>query len=188
MKTPFVYIIHGYMAHPENHWFPWLKNNLDAIGVETDILLMPDSSNPKVNEWISFLQKTIHRHDERTFFVAHSLGCITLLRYLNIMDTMDRIGGMILVSGFAESLPLHPELDEFTDTHIDYRAIMGIAPKRSVIVSDNDLIVPPELTITFCSKLNASLVEVKGGGHFMGSEGFYELPAVWEQLKQMLGV
>ena len=176
------------MAHPENHWFPWLKNNLDAIGVETEILLMPDPRNPKVNEWVSFLQKTILRHDEQTFFVAHSLGCIALLRHLNSMNITDRIGGLILVSGFETSLPLHPELDEFTDTHIDYRIIRSIAQKRAVIVSDNDLVVPPELTITFCSKLNASLVEVKGGGHFMGSEGFYELPVVWEQLKQMLGV
>ncbi len=43
---------------------------------------MPNALEPKVEEWVEYLSSNINVCDENTFFVAHSLGCVTLLRYL----------------------------------------------------------------------------------------------------------
>ncbi len=40
-----VYIVHGYTASADKHWFPWLEQELAKIGVECYRLNMPDSSS-----------------------------------------------------------------------------------------------------------------------------------------------
>ena len=48
-----IYVIHGYGASPDKHWFPWLKRILGNKGYEIEILKMPNPEAPKVNEWIA---------------------------------------------------------------------------------------------------------------------------------------
>jgi predicted alpha/beta hydrolase family esterase len=44
---------------------------------------MPDSSEPRLAAWLARLGAEVAHPDERTFFVAHSLGAVTLLKYLD---------------------------------------------------------------------------------------------------------
>jgi len=73
-----VYIIHGYGASPANHWFPWLKEKLIADDNQVLVLHMPNSSDPKKEEWLETLANKIKNLDNNTYFVTHSLGSITL--------------------------------------------------------------------------------------------------------------
>ncbi|WP_460151553.1 RBBP9/YdeN family alpha/beta hydrolase, partial [Priestia megaterium] len=73
-----VYIIHGYGASPSNHWFPWLKEKLIADNHQVSVLHMPNSSDPKKEEWLKTLANKIKNLDNNAYFVAHSLGSITL--------------------------------------------------------------------------------------------------------------
>ena len=86
-----VFLIHGWEGKPDNHWFPWLALELKAdfsahggpaSGWEVNAPQMPNAAEPKVSEWLSFLKDYVGRPDEETFFVGHSLGCITVARYL----------------------------------------------------------------------------------------------------------
>lgn len=180
-----VTIVHGYMASPRDHWFPWLKAKLEAEGADVEVLDLPDSANAKADAWLDYLQANIHQPDANHYFVAHSLGCITLLRYLDGLPAQTRIGGFVLVSGFADSLSLLPQLDEFTTPPLDYRQLIGIAPKRVVIASRDDAIVPYRQTAALSRSLKAQLFSVPHGGHFLGSEGYVQLPVVYEQILSM---
>lgn len=186
MKNTHVYIIHGYMASPQSHWFPWLQEKLMPQGATVTILPMPDSSQPKASAWLSFLKEQVKSPSENTFFVAHSLGCITLLRYLQSLDTDSRIGGFVLVSGFSDALVNLPQLDEFTSGPLDYPRLIAMAPSRSVIVSLNDVIVPHQQTEHLSSLLQARLRTISNGGHFLASEGFTQLQEVYEDLNEMI--
>ena len=46
-----VFIIHGFDASPEEHWFPWLEAQLRERGIQAIRLRMPESSRP-VSGWI----------------------------------------------------------------------------------------------------------------------------------------
>lgn len=186
MKKTKVYIIHGYMANPSNHWFPWLKKKLNDENIETKILDLPDSQNPKLEQWVSVLKKEIHNPDPNTFLVAHSLGCITTLKYLSEMPSTLRIGGLVCVSGFSESLPNLPMLNEFTKKKYDIIRVKEISPKSVVIVSEDDKIVSPDLTKGLSKELGSNLISLKKGGHFLDTDGFKEFPEVLGEIDKMI--
>ncbi|MDB5969155.1 MAG: hydrolase [Hydrocarboniphaga sp.] len=186
MTGKHVTIIHGYVASPQDHWFPWLKAKLEAQGAEVAVLALPDSANPRADAWLAYLKANIHHHDRNSYFVAHSLGCITLLRYLDGLDQPTPIGGFVLVSGFADSLSLLPQLDDFTREPLNYPHLTGLAMRRSVIASRNDPVVPYRQTAALSRSLKAELHSIDHGGHFLGSEGFTELPPVYDELARMI--
>lgn len=172
------------MAQPSDHWFPWLKKRLVDEGFDVDILPMPNSAHPDALAWDQFLEARIGRHDQDTFFVAHSLGCISLLRYL-ARKTATSVGGFVLVSGFSEPLPQLPQLDPFIAPADVLERARAIAARRTVIAARDDAIVPYESTWRLARQLQARFVTVDRGGHFLGSEGFTEFGLVYEHLVAM---
>lgn len=186
MTGKHVYIVHGYMASPQDHWFGWLRTQLQARGAEVSVLAMPDSARPSAAAWQAHLQKQVVHHDRDSYFVGHSLGCIALLRYLDSLDQPTPIGGLVLVAGFAEALSRLPELDGFTRAPLDYPHLIGLAPRRAVLASRDDAVVPYRQTEALARALQAPLLSVAHGGHFLGSEGHTTLPPVYEELEKMM--
>ncbi|SDC71070.1 hypothetical protein SAMN05428966_102166 [Massilia sp. PDC64] len=176
-----VYIIHGYMAAPSDHWFPWLQRRLSAEGVEADVLSMPEPGRPDPVAWGDYLDAHVVRPDEDTFFVAHSLGCIALLHHLARVQA-SRIGGIVLVSGFDAPLPGLPQLDGFVASPARLDRIKDLAPCRSVIAARDDTIVPYVLTRHLAEHIGAEFITVEKGGHFLASDGFVEFPLVYQTL------
>ena len=63
MKRAF--IIHGYGATPEDHWFSWLAQQLQAAGVATAIPALPDPEQPDFDRW----QAALATHDFAAAFL-----------------------------------------------------------------------------------------------------------------------
>ena len=185
-ESPRVYIIHGYNASPSDHWFPWLHKELSRIGVEAVVLNMPDSSNPEPEEWLVYLELEIQEIDKNTFFVAHSLGCVSLLKYLNSLEHNTEIGGMVLVSGFVSPLENIPELNGFVEDALDFNTLISASENRIVIGAIDDPIVSYVHTKELSKALRAELHQLEEGGHFLGMNGYTKLPVVLEALKKMI--
>lgn len=178
-----LYIIHGYGAGPQHHWFPWLAEQARKQGAEATVLSLPDPSAPRPEAWQQALREAVPAPDCNTLFVAHSLGCISLLRYLDSLPGERKIGGLILVSGFSGPLPILPALDAFTATPIDYARIRQMTPHRIVIGAADDAIVPYALTEALGKSLEAKSVKLEKGGHFLADDGFTEFPRVLDELR-----
>jgi len=181
-----VYIIHGYGASPSNHWFPWLKEKLIADDHQVSVLHLPNSSDPKKEEWLKTLATKIKNLDTNTYFVAHSLGSITLLNYLEQLDPLPGFGGFILVSGFSKPLSSLPSLDPFTVKKVDYQKIISATNSRAVIAAEDDYIVPFQLSENLSKQLDTSFYPVKKGGHFLEDDGFITFPLVYDILNNMI--
>ena len=179
-------IVHGFMASPEDHWFPWLKERAEALGMAVVIPAMPDSAAPDDQRWQETLCQQVGEVDDETFFVGHSLGCITALRYLSQRPGEQRAGGIIMVSGFSEPVPVLPELDAFTAAPLDNLANLTAITHRAVIASLNDEIVAPEYSLRLSQQLNAPLYGLTDGGHFLDRDGFDTLPLTETLLKQFV--
>ncbi|OQP84250.1 hypothetical protein BTR14_20080 [Rhizobium rhizosphaerae] len=179
-------IVHGYMANPSAHWFPWLGRALERHGLDVTIAAMPESQAPRPDVWAETLQVLLPEPDETTLFIGHSLGCITLLRHLSRLPAGARIGGYVLVSGFDRPLPNLPDLDDFTTEPLDYDALKRMTDVRLSIYSDNDTIVDPAYSRALAAALNTAEIERPGAGHFLASEGVTELPEIvdWLPLPQ----
>ena len=80
--TKRVFIIHGWEGNPNEGWFPWLKENLEARGFDVHIPTMPNPDEPDMKDWINTLKDIVGPVDENTNFIGHSIGCNAILRFL----------------------------------------------------------------------------------------------------------
>lgn len=184
--TQHVYIVHGFEGNPHGNWFDWLSAQVRAQGAQVSSLAMPTPEKPTVSSWQFALDQHIGKPDEHTFLVGHSLGCITLLHFLSRQQP-EKIGGLVLAAGFSDPLPLLPKLDEYINGCApDFGILHEIDMPKHCLVSDNDTHVPPELTVCMAERLHSPLTHIPNGGHLMASDGFTELPPIWEVLKPML--
>lgn len=174
-----LFIIHGYNAYPEKHWFPWLKEQFPHI--PTEIIKLPNAHAPQLEDWLAAINEAVGEADEGTYIVAHSLGTQTTLHYAMQQQTL---GGIILVSGFAEKIPHLAELDNFAlpinDTHIK-----TIVAKRTIIAAKDDSIVPFSCSERLAKRIDATFITQETGNHFMQSDGFTTLPIVVKALEEM---
>ena len=183
-----IYIVHGYAASVQDHWFNWLKIQMSAKGVEVFILPLPNADQPVPEEWIQAIDQQVAAPDQNTYFVGHSLGCITLLRYLDQAKLSTPIGGVVLVAGFADNPPLLPQIAPFTAPGFDADKIIRNVRQRAVVASDNDASVPLEITRRLSGLIDARLQIIENGGHFLMGEGFTTLPVVEQELNRMFAI
>jgi len=108
--------------------------------------------------------------------VAHSLGCVTVLRHLAALPGAWRLGTLVLVAGFIDPVPGFPGLDAFVDGGIDLAPVRRYADRLVVLRSDDDPIVPTGHTDRLAGELGIAARVVPGAGHFLAEEGVRRLP------------
>ncbi|MFD0684357.1 RBBP9/YdeN family alpha/beta hydrolase [Actinomadura fibrosa] len=175
-------IIHGYGASPQDHWFGWLAGRLEAEGVHATVPALPDSQDPDPARWADALRAAVGTPDENSMIIAHSLGCLTVLRYLRSLPDSWHLGALVLVAGFVDRLPALPELDSYIGNGCDVERLGDHVGRLTVIRSDADPYVPTGHTDRLATLLGTSAQIVRGAGHFLASEGVTSLPEVLEAL------
>ena len=136
-----VCIVHGWGSKPNKEWMPWLKTKLENAGYKVQVPAMPNTDLPEIGPWVSHLAQVVGVPDEDTYFVGHSIGCQTILRYLETIDTP--VGGAIFVAGWFNLENLEDQESKeiaapWIETPIDIEKIKRVLPKSTLIISDND--------------------------------------------------
>jgi predicted alpha/beta hydrolase family esterase len=182
-----VIIVHGWQGAPQEGWKPWLKQELQAAGFEVTIPVMPHPDRPHPGAWVQKLARTIHTPDQDTYLVGHSLGCITILRYLEVLGLPARVGGAVLIAGFASDLSrpgYNGELALFFTRPINWKHIKRHCGRIIAINSDNDPWVTPTNLQVFADKLGAQTRLMTGMEHF----GQAKLPEARDAVLELAGM
>jgi len=177
-----VFIVHGWGGFPEEGWFPWLKRNLEKNGFQVQVPAMPEPAYPKIEPWVSHLSKIVGAVDENTFFVGHSIGCQTILRYLESLPADKKVGGAVFVAGWFTLMNLKTDEEKeiakpWLETPIDFEKVKHHTKKFFAVFSDDDEVVPQENKKLFEERLGAKTAIEHKKGHFSGSDGVTELPS-----------
>lgn len=180
-----VVIVHGWKDKVNRGWIPWLKEECEKRGYKVEIPEMPNPNRPKLEDWIKSIAKCVGKPSKNCFFVGHSLGCITILRYLETLNEGEEIGGSLLIAGFSHDLGFI-ELDTYFDKPIEWDEINSHCKKFTVMHSDNDPHVPVEQGEIFRQMLDARVIILEGMQHFRSSEGVLELPIALNTLLDMM--
>lgn len=169
-----VYMIHGWNFSPEDNWYPWLKTELENRGFKVEAFDMPDSENPKIENWVRYLEENIKDIDEETYFIGHSIGCQTIMRFLEKLHKHKKIGGCIFVVGWFNLTKeaYEDEEDEklmnpWMTTHIDFSRILDHCNNFLAIFSKDDPYVYVTDSEIFREKLGAKIVITDGREHFI---------------------
>jgi len=170
-----VYIVHGWTGNPNEGWFPWLKSELESKGFEVHSPSMPNTDAPEINAWVNHLSKIVGTPNEETYFLGHSIGCQTIMRYLANLPGDSKVGGTVFVAGFFNLISEMDEEDKeiakpWLETPIDTDKVKKICPKTIAIFSDNDPDVPLSDSELFKEKLGSKIKIEHNKGHFTGGD------------------
>ncbi len=181
--TKRLFIIHGWGSNPKMNWYPWLKKELVKKGFEVFVPEMPNTSEPEINAWVSHLKNVVGRLDEDTYFIGHSIGCQTIMRFLEKENYDGKIGKIIFVAGWFKLDNLEDEevkiADPWLNTPINFKKIINKISNLTVFLSSNEPYnYVNENKMIFEEKLSAKVIVLKNKGHFTEEDGVAELPEV----------
>ncbi len=186
MKRAF--IIHRWDGNPKSDWYPWLKRELENKGFKVEVPTMPNTSEPKISDWVNHLRKVIGKLDKETYFIGHSIGCQTIMRFLEKENYDGKIGKVIFVAGWfkldnLESGEVETIANPWMNTPIDFNKVKQKLSKLRVFLSTNEPYGFVEENIkTFKEKLNAKVIIKKDRGHFTENDGVNELPEILAEI------
>ncbi len=162
-----VVIIHCWDGYPNYCWYPQTKKELEAKGFEVVVPTMPETNLPKLALWLPKLEEVVGSSDGDLYLVGHSVGVITILRYLEKLAGK-KVVGVVMVAGFTDDLG-YDELKNFFETPIDFEKIKTKSNQFVAIHSDNDPYVPLKHGDILKEKLGAKLIIKHDMGHFSGA-------------------
>ncbi len=175
-------MIHGYEGNSENHWFPYIKAEMEKHGVEVFVPQMPTEYT--VPAWLESLKEISEHVNENSILIGHSLGCPTLLHLL--ANLSKPVFGTVLVAGFGKVFG-----DE-TDQGVEEcnRFVKDIAWKKAgqnagvikLFSSIDDPEVPVEVSLHLGTMLKSSIRFIEKAGHFCADDGFETFPELLEYL------
>jgi len=182
-----VFIIHGWDGYPDEGWFPWLKKELEQKSFRVQVPAMPEPAEPKIESWVSHLSKIVGDVDENTFFVGHSIGCQTVLRYFESLPADKKVGGAIFVAGWFTLMNLKTDEEKeiakpWLETPFDFEKIKQHTKKFFAVFSDDDEVVPQDNKKLFEERLEAKTAVEHNKGHFSGDDEVKELPIILSEI------
>ncbi len=188
-----IYIVHCWDGTKEDGWYPWLDKELSNNQNTVYRFNMPNTANPEIKEWVNYLDKQVEDLDENTYFVGHSIGCQTIMRYLQTKEVCN-IGGILFVAPWLDLLDYAIEDEDsyntakpWLTTKIDFEKVKEFTNNINCIFSDDDYFVSLEQKEKFEKLLNAKTIVVSGKGHISQEDGVYELKEIIDECQKMIG-
>lgn len=187
-----IYVVHCWDGTKDDGWYPWLDKELSDCGNLVYRFNMPDTANPKIEEWVDYLDKQVTSLDENTYFIGHSIGCQTILRYLETKD-ITRIGGILFVAPWLELLPEAVSDEESFNTAqpwltepINFEKIKKFTNNINCIFSSDDYFVSLDQKEKFEKLLDAKTIVVNDKGHISQDDGVFELDEILDESLKMI--
>lgn len=187
-----IYLVHCWDGTSDDGWYPWIAeklNNNDTNVIKFD---MPNTASPTIEEWVKTLDTKVDKLNEETYFIGHSIGCQTIMRYLETKE-VTKIGGILFVAPWLDLLPKAIEDEEsyniaqhWINTPIDFEKIKQFTNNIKCIFSNNDYFVSLEQEKEFKNKLNAETIMVNNKGHISQDDNIYELGEILNLSIKML--
>jgi len=185
---PNVFIFHGTEGYPEENWFPWMKEKLEAEGCK---VIVPQFPSPpvvpaKITEWFDVFKNYEQDVNENTILIGHSLGGIFTLRIL------EKLSHPIKAAVFVGTpIGVNPILNynrdsSFSGFDFDWENIKGKAKNFIVYQSDTDPYVGFGNGEELSKQLGTELTFVPNAGHFNKKAGYIEFPDLLEKLKPLI--
>ena len=170
-----VFIIHGWGGSPKEPMIAWLTKNCNKH-FETTTPEMPETDNPQIKKWIPKLKEIVKNPNDETYFIGHSIGCQTILRYLESLPEKKKVGGAILIAPWFYLSDLETEEEkviakEWTEKEMNFKKILSHTKDIVCIFSEDDEVVPLANKDSFKKNLGAKIIIEKNKGHFTEDDG-----------------
>jgi len=183
-----VIIIHGAYGNPDENWFPWLKKEIEYLGVKVFVPIFPTPEGQSLQAWNDVFRVYEKVITPNTILVGHSLGPAFILNLLERIDISISSSHFVApFTGLLNNIDFDSINFSITDREFDWELIKKHCDEFYIYHSDNDPYVPQCKSELIARKLNAKKYElIRGAGHFNMSAGFSKFPLLFEDIKTKL--
>ncbi len=183
-----IFIFHGTEGHPQENWFPWLKQELEERG---HVAHVPQFPSPPVvpaslAEWFAVLDEYRQFIDEETIIVGHSLGGVFTLNLLEQLEHKISAAALIGTPVGVRPILNYDRDSAFSGFDFAWEEIAKKADHFIVFQSDDDPYVSLGNGEELATQLGAELSFVPNAGHFNEKAGYTEFSQLLEKLTPLL--
>lgn len=176
-------LIHGNGdSKPTDNWFPYLKKELEKLGIQVDASQFPDAQLARASYWLPFLENEL-KADKNTIIVGHSSGAIAAMRYAETHQIL----GSALVGTYYTDLGYQTEkLSGYFDTPWNWDAIKKNQKWIIQFAGANDPWIPIQEAHTVRDLLGTDYYESPDQGHFGGDYYKETFPELLQAIKMKI--
>lgn len=186
-----IFIFHGSYGHPQENWFPWLKEKLEKLGnkVHVPLFPVPNIQTPgghKLDEWLETFEPYRKYVGKDSIIIAHSRGCVFCFHLLPTFT--EPIAATFLVGPWIHYIWYNNSKDDsFHSRPFEWNKIKQKSKAIEIYQSTNDEI-PVDHGKELSRKLHAKLHIFKDAGHFntYTYPRFKQFPELLDNIKSVL--
>lgn len=164
------YLNNGSPRQSNNHWLPWLKNELGLNNIQTNIPEMPIPYEPNYTVWKAVFEQ--FPINENTILIGHSAGAGFLIRYLS--ENNIKVGKVILVAPWVDPMSELNELgcEDFFKFEIDKNLVSKTQCVHVLYSTDDDASILETAKILKENIQDIKYHEFTNRGHFTTEPGY----------------
>jgi hypothetical protein len=173
-------LVQGLGVNPhDEHWLPWLRDELRARGIAAETPQMPNPLEPDYQKYKVEFEK--YPVDKDTVLVAHSCGSAFVVRWLG--ESKRRIAKLILVAPWKVSEDGVSEAEyEYYNHPVDPKIASRVG-EIVMFTSDNEKEEGKKSLKILHDALGGKIINIHGYGHFTERDiGHVELPQLLEEV------
>ncbi len=182
-------LLHGTDGSPNDHWFPWLKKELEENEYQVFAPTLPENNTPNRDVYEAFLKNSGWDFSDN-LLVGHSSGTTTILNLL-MADWFPSVKASVLVGTFLNEKLLNKQewytpgqFDRLFVREFDIEKIKSKCPEFIFVHGDNDHACDYNDAKEFCQQLDGDFITIKNGAHLSGSSGITEIPEIIEKITE----
>ncbi len=164
------------------NWFPYVKKELEEVGIKVIAENMPDPDFARKRYWLPFIEKKL-KSEEDVILIGHSSGAVAILKYLET----HKVRGIILVGCYYSHLEDEKEkASGYFDEEWKWSKIKENLGWGVIFASTDDPYIPIGQARYIRDKLGAEYHEYNDEGHFGNDANKTEFPEIIQIIKRKL--
>ena len=177
-----IIFIHGNgNCTPHDIWFPYLKRELEKLGLQVIARQFPDAYLARASYWLPFLKHEL-KANESTIIIGHSSGALAAMRFAE----KNKILGSILIAAMHTDLDIETEqLSGYFDTQWNWKNIKDNQQWIVQFASTDDPWIPIEEAQFVHEQLHTDYYEYTNQRHFNDKKEFPELVSIIKKRLQL---
>jgi predicted alpha/beta hydrolase family esterase len=166
-----------------DQWFPYIKRELEKLGVPCETPDLPDPELARSKYWLPYFENEL-KLGPNDIVVGHSSGALAILKYAE----EHQIGASVLIGAYYTDLGYEDEKNSgYFDTPWQWDKIKANQEWTAIFASTDDPFIPIAEPRYIRDQLMSEYFEFNNQGHFgLADKPKREFPELLHLLRQKL--
>jgi uncharacterized protein len=182
LKDIKIILIHGNGGSTADQiWFPYVKSELEKIGLTVISETFPDNVEAKKEIWLPYINKL--GADENTIIIGHSSGALAAMRYV---ENNNILGSVLIGTCFTDLGDEMEKKSGYYNSPWKWKLIKKNQKWSIIFASTDDPYIPISEPRFIKDQLESDYYEYNNKGHFGEDKKMYTFPELVKVIVEKL--